>query len=76
MNVQELIERLQHMDPEAEVHFAYCYGDYWRTQVSATIDEVSRGFVRHSAYHDMDKVVELDSEDEDGESVREVVILG
>ena len=71
MKVAELIELLQMENPEAEVHFSYTYGDYWRTQVAPTVDSVEVGRVKFSDYHRMDKVVD---EDED-EETQEVVLL-
>jgi len=79
MTVADLIEQLGYMDKDAEVHFAYNYGDHWRTRVAPTVDSVEPGFVVHSAYHSMDKVVEPDYDDEDEEGQVEgklVVILG
>ena len=81
MKVSELIELLQSENPEAEVHFSYNYGDHWRTQVAPTVDSVEVGYVVHSAYHQMDKVVDQDDfdYDDEGEPViegNEVVILG
>jgi len=80
MQVKELIEQLQDMDPNADVHFSYNYGDHWRTQVAATIDRVDEGHVEYSDYHRMDKLVD-DEEvyDEDtGDykaNIRKVVVL-
>jgi hypothetical protein len=82
MNVRDLIECLEGMDPEAEVHFSYNYGDHWRTQVAPTVDSVMTGRVVHSAYHSMDKVVDeedFDYDEDTGEPVVEgksVVLLG
>ena len=84
MTVQELIEQLGYMNPEAEVHFAYNYGDHWRTQVAPKVGEVFEGAVVYSEYHRMDKMVEDDGEgdfDDEGneivdESTRRVVVLG
>ena len=77
MKVSELIEELKYMDPDAEVHFAYNYGDHWRTQVAPTVDRVDVGTVKYSDYHRMPKVVE--SEDDDDYSTEmapgQVVIL-
>ena len=81
MTVQELIEQLGYMDKDAEVHFAYNYGDHWRTEVAPKVEQVKRGYVGYSSYHCMDKI--LDEEDlypdeEDGnpeENARRVVIL-
>jgi hypothetical protein len=84
MTVQELIEQLGYMDKDAEVHFAYNYGDHWRTQVAPKVGEVFEGAVVYSEYHRMDKMVEDDGEgdfDDEGneivdESTRRVVVLG
>lgn len=80
MNVRELIEQLQVMDQEAEVHFSYNYGDHWHTQVAPTVDEVFEGLVKRSEYHRMDKLVDDDAYDEDTglyeEGTRHVVVLG
>jgi len=80
MNVKELIEMLQDMNPEAEVHFAYGYGDHWRTTVAPSASRVFQGQVQYSEYHRMDKLVEDEDEmyEEDGdynENVRKVVII-
>jgi hypothetical protein len=81
MKVSELIEQLGYMDADADVHFAYNYGDHWRTQVAPKVREVSEGVVEFSDYHRMDKM--LDDEDcydeETGdykEDVRRVVVIG
>ena len=81
MKVSQLIEQLQYMDKDAEVHFAYNYGDHWRTEVAPKVDRVDEGVVEFSEYHRMDKMV--DSEDcydeETGDyrtDVRRVVVLG
>lgn len=86
MTVNELIEQLQAMQSngngEMEVQFAYNYGDYWRTQVAATIDTVDTAQVKYSDYHSMDKVVDQERFDEDdgevvvAEDTRTVVMLG
>lgn len=82
MNVRELIEQLQVLDQEAEVHFSYNYGDHWRTTVAPTVDEVFEGVVERSDYHRMDKLVEDEDDfyDEDTgefkEGTRRVVVLG
>lgn len=83
MKVADLIEELKYMDPEAEVHFAYNYGDHWRTTVAPKVSQIGEGVVEFSDYHRMDKLVEdddyLDDEDGCGEDqqtpVRRVVIL-
>ena len=79
MTVQELIEQLGYMNPEAEVHFQYNYGDHWRTQVAPKVRDVEPGFVAYSEYHRMPKVWEPDYDDEDdtdADKMTEVVLIG
>ena len=85
MQVKELIEQLQDMDPEADVHFAYNYGDHWRTEVAPKVCRVDEGVVEYSDYHRMDRIAKEDYDDEvefddDGneivdETQRRVVVL-
>jgi hypothetical protein len=78
MKVSQLIEQLQFMDKDADVHFAYNYGDYWRTEVAPKISRVSEGVVEYSEYHRMDKMANEDYDDEDEATVasqRRVVVL-
>ena len=85
MKVSQLIEQLQGMDPEAEVHFAYNYGDHWRTEVAPKVCRVDEGVVEYSDYHRMDRIAKEDYDDEvefddDGneivdETQRRVVVL-
>ena len=78
MKVSHLIEQLQFMDKDAEVHFAYCYGDHWRTEVAPKISRVFEGVVEYSEYHRMDKMANEDYDDEDEATVasqRRVVVL-
>ena len=56
MQVKELIEQLQDMNPESDVHFAYNYGDHWRTEVAPKLSRVDNGAVVYSEYHRMDKM--------------------
>ena len=80
MQVYQLMEQLEYLDPNAEVHFSYNYGDHWRTQVAPVVDSVEEGTVQYSDYHRMDKIVdEDDMHEEDGDcnvEVRRVVVLG
>jgi hypothetical protein len=66
--------------PDLPVHFQYNYGDYWRTQVAPGVDEVNEGEVKYSDYHQLDKVVEYDSErderDVSEQDTRNVILLG
>jgi len=80
MQVKELIEILGRYDQEADVHFAYGYGDHWRTQVAPAISQVFDGVVAYSDYHQMDKLIEdEDCYDEDtGDykaGIRKVVVI-
>ena len=80
MNVRKLIEHLQSMNPDAEVHFSYNYGDHWRTEVAPTVDRVDEGVVEYSEYHRMDKMVDDEDcyDEETGnfkDTVRQVVVL-
>ena len=78
MKVSQLIEQLQFMDKDADVHFAYNYGDHWRTEVAPKISRVSEGVVEYSEYHRMDKMANEDYDDEDEATVasqRRVVVL-
>lgn len=69
MTVRQLIERLQEMDPNAGVYFAYDYGDRCHTRVAGDVTEVQPMAVEHSAYHQMMKV----NDDEDAD--RDAVVL-
>ena len=81
MLVKELIESLKYMDQDAEVHFSYCYGDHWRTEVAPKASRVNEGIVAYSEYHRMDKLVEDEEDcyDEDTgdykDEVRRVVVI-
>ena len=79
MKVKDLIEQLGYMDAEADVHFAYGYGDHWRTTVAPKVRQVFEGAVEYSEYHRMDKLADKDFEDEEAgnpeENVRRVVII-
>jgi hypothetical protein len=80
MKVSQLIEELQCMDQDAEVHFSYNYGDHWRSQVAPKVSQVFEGVVEFSEYHRMDKLVdEEDTYDEEtGDykaDVRRVVVI-
>lgn len=65
MKVRELIEALQYMDGDLDVHFSYNYGDHWRTEVAPRVSNIDMGIVEYSEYHRMPKVVEVDYDDED-----------
>ena len=79
MKVKDLIEQLGYMDAEADVHFAYGYGDHWRTTVAPKVSTIEVGLVQYSDYHRMDKLADEDFEDEEpgnpDENTRRVVII-
>lgn len=80
MQVKELIEILSRYDQEADVHFAYGYGDHWRTQVAPAISQVCDGVVEYSDYHQMDKLVDDEDcyDEETGDykaGIRKVVVI-
>ena len=58
MQVFQLIEQLMDLDPNAEVHFSYNYGDYGRTDVAPVVRDVREGVVEFSDYHRMDRLVD------------------
>ena len=75
MLVADLIEELKCMPQDAEVHFEYNYGDHWRTHVAPTVSRVEMGFVEYSQYHQMDKVVEPDYDDDMRDLEGKAVVL-
>lgn len=79
MTVAELIRCLNSMDPEAEVHFSYDYGDHWRTTVAPAIRRVKEGEVAYSEYHQMPRLIATEDDGDGEEDKREagttVVIL-
>lgn len=79
MQVFQLIEQLMDMDPNAEVHFSYNYGDHWRTEVAPRVGSVLEGVVKYSEYHRMDRLLDEDDmykEEGDFEGTRRVIVLG
>ena len=80
MQVKELIEILSRYDQDAEVHYSYGYGDYWRTEVAPAVCQVIDGVVEYSDYHQMDKLVEDEDcyDEETGNykaDIRKVVVI-
>jgi len=73
MKVKDLIEQLGYMDPEADVHYSYNYGDRWRTEVAPAVGRIDEGAVVYSDYHRMDKMVEDDGDCEFDDEGREIV---
>jgi hypothetical protein len=71
MKVSELIGLLQQQNPDADVHYAYGSGDFWRTTLCPTVDKVDEGFVTPTDYHRTFKLIE----DQDEDDVRTVVVI-
>ena len=79
MQVFQLIEQLMDLDPNAEVHFSYNYGDHWKTEVAPKVGSVLEGMVKYSEYHRMDRLMDEDEmyeEEGDFEGTRRVIVLG
>ena len=75
MMVSELIQRLQGEDQDAEVHFAYNYGDHARTTVAPKIRRVEEVNVVYSEYHRMPMVLDEDEEDRHTDTNSAVVLF-
>jgi hypothetical protein len=73
MKVADLIEELKYMDQEADVHFAYNYGDHWRTEVAPKVSRVDTGAVVYSEYHRMDRMANDNDTDFDEDTGEEIV---
>lgn len=65
MKVSELIAELKGMNQDAEVHFSYNYGDYWRTRVAPVAECVEEGMVKLESRYDMPTVIDTFDDDYD-----------
>jgi hypothetical protein len=74
MLVRDLIELLEGYEADMEVHFAYNYGDHWRTEVAPNVSNVREGVVEYSEYHRMDKIASEDYEDNYDEETGEEIV--
>ena len=79
MNVKDLIRQLKQLPDDMDVQFAYNYGDYWNTKVTAPVDHVDVESVKYSDYHRQDKLVtqgeDRDDDDDEDDENRLVVVL-
>lgn len=75
MTVRELINELNCYPDDMEVEIAYSSHDYWKTIVCKDIKDVDKGYVKYSDYHRLDKLIDIDDEDEEDNDKREVLIL-
>jgi hypothetical protein len=71
MKVSELINLLQKQDPDADIHYSYASGDYWRTLLCPTVSRVEVGFIIPTEYHNGFKLIDDQNEDD----VRTVVVI-
>ena len=74
MTVRDLKEMLEDQDDSMEVHIAYNYGDYWKTEVAPKASDADTRMVKYSDYHSMDKTYSVGDE-EDGVNSREVFVI-
>lgn len=74
MTVAELISELKEYDQDLPVHFAYQYGDHWRTMVAPEVTEVSEEQVKYSSYHNTTALAK--DQDDIDDSFIDVIILG
>lgn len=75
MQVRELIEMLEGMDQDAEVHFAYNYGDHCNTMVAPAVSQVEEMYVEPNAYVNDDALVDDENADEENPNQRRVVVI-
>lgn len=76
MTVSELIKTLKEFDQSMEVMFQYPSGDYWRTELVGSIDDVIWMTVEWSEYHREYSIPRDDDKDtDDMERPKRVVIL-
>lgn len=73
MTVAELIARLQEVDQDAEVHFAYDYGDHAHAQAAPAVRKITYENVLHVDYYRTTIVV--DEDDSRYDDAKEVVVL-
>ena len=69
MTAIELIEILQELDPETEVHVQHTASDYWKTTLSSPVSGGDYGIIGYSSYHNQYRVIEEGSESEKPEEV-------
>ena len=74
MKVKELIDALQHEDPEAPVVFAYPSGNYWGHTLASSPDCIGRGRVARENNGTV-RVLDGSDDDDDYSDVREAVVM-
>jgi hypothetical protein len=65
--------------PDAPVHIAYPYGDFWRSTAAPQVERVEEGRITDSTSLNMPRVVTEDDErragDEDDTNFRTVILI-
>ncbi len=79
MTKGELVELLLDFDDDMEIGFAFPSGDYWRTTIVRTVDQVDDGEVDYSDYHEENTLVNRDdfedTENQPGIEYKRMVVL-
>lgn len=75
MTVGQLIEMLEDYDKDAVVVYQYPSGDYWRTVLASTVQEVGQATVEYSEYHRQLSLVEDEDKCDDKEEIASVVMI-
>ena len=75
MTAIELIEILQELDPETEVHVQHTASDYWKTTLSSPVSGGEYGRIEYSSYHNQHKVFDEEQDEPESEGLEEVFLL-
>ena len=65
MTVSDLIAELENFDEDAEVYFAYDYGDHCHSLVAQEANELTERLIKWSSYHKLYRVADDDETDDD-----------
>jgi hypothetical protein len=65
MTKGELVELLVDFDDDMQIGFAFPSGDYWKTTIVRTINEVYEAEIKYSDYHEENTLVNRDEETDD-----------
>lgn len=75
MTVQELMERLSHLSPDAEVRVAQPSHNRWRHVVASEVESADEVEVVYSAYNEEFIVLKDDSLPDDNAERKNVVVI-
>lgn len=73
MTVGELTEYLKRFDTNTAVHICYPSHDYWQTECAPEIHCAEEMEVKHSDYHNMNVLADVDCEPELDDNGAEIV---